>query len=230
MTCGRIRPSGRASPSIRACPMRTNTPTPSRSSAISTRCASSCPRRGSVDTILRGGKAVLTKDIDSLMTLLVDAEMKMFEGLYTPVIFLQNVVTDLLQGLGFVDAFRIFSDHVRKRYRAEPGFITMNLPKLLPILRDAGIENPIVCANVNKIAFRMSGGVDGYRRATRTIPARVIAMSVLASGAIRPREAIEWVVGEPYVASILFGASSRANIEDTVALIHQFDAKLAAAA
>jgi len=52
----------------------------------------------------------------------------------------------------------------------------------------------------------------------------VIAMSVLGSGAIRPAEAIEWVVNEPYVESILFGASSRANIVNTVELIRTFDA------
>jgi len=182
------------------------------------------PKEGLVDTVLRGSKAVLNKDIESMMTLLIDAEMKMFEGLPTPVVFLQNVVTDLIQGLGFRDAFAIFAAHVKKRYNAEAGFITMNLPKLLPILKEAGIENPIVCANVNKIAFRMSGGIEGYREATRAIPARVIAMSVLASGGIRPREAIEWVVNEPYVESILFGASSRANIQNTVELIHEADA------
>jgi hypothetical protein len=54
-------------------------------------------------------------------------------------------------------------------------------------------------------------------------------MSVLASGGIRPREAIEWVVAEPYVESILFGASSRANIENTVALIREFDGRKQAA-
>ncbi|MFX9004280.1 hypothetical protein ABTN42_22395, partial [Acinetobacter baumannii] len=67
------------------------------------------PREGLVDTLMRGGMAVINRDIEGMMTLLVDAEMKMFEGLNTPVIFLQNVVTDLIQGLGIVDAFRIFS-------------------------------------------------------------------------------------------------------------------------
>ena len=182
------------------------------------------PREGMVDAFLRGSKAVLSKDIEGMMTLLIDAEMKMFDGLQTPIIFLQNVVTDLLQGLGFVDAFAIFAEHVRRRYNADPGFITMNLPKVLPILKSAGIENPVVCANVNKLAFRMSGGIDGYREATARYPARVIAMSVLASGRIPPREAIEWVVNEGYVESIVFGASSRGNIENTVGLIHEADA------
>lgn len=103
------------------------------------------------------------------------------------------------------------------------GFFTMNLPRLLPALKEAGIDNPIVCANVNKAAFRMSEGIDAYRAATQKHPARVIAMSVLASGAIPPREAIEWVVNEPYVTSILFGASSRSNIESTVRIIRELD-------
>lgn len=186
------------------------------------------PSEGLLDTMMRGGKAVLNRDIEGMMTLLVDAEMKMFEGLHTPVIFLQNVVTDLIQGLGIADAFRIFSEHCKKRYNAEAGFITMNLPMLLPMLNQAGIQNPIVCANVNKIAFRMSGGIDAYRDAVKAFPARVIAMSVLGSGAIRPSEAIEWVVNESYVESILFGASSRMNIESTVSLIRHFDAAKAA--
>ena len=185
------------------------------------------PREGLVDAIVRGSRAVLTRDIESLMTLLVDAEMRMFAGLRTPVIFLQNVVTDLLLGLGFVDAFAVFAAHCRRAYDAEAGFITMNLPRLLPMLKAADIDDPIVCANVNRIGFRMSGGIDAYRAATAQVPARVIAMSVLASGGIPAREAIEWVTGERYVRSILFGASSRANIEHTVALIREGDARRA---
>jgi phosphoribosylformimino-5-aminoimidazole carboxamide ribonucleotide (ProFAR) isomerase len=106
----------------------------------------------------------------------------------------------------------------------------MNMPKLLEALHSAGVENPIVCANVNKVGFRMSGGIEGYREAAAKFPARVIAMSVFASGGITAREAIEWVTNEPYVESIVFGASSRANIENTVSLIREFDQARAAKA
>lgn len=185
------------------------------------------PASGFIDAALRGGKALMTGEVENMATLLIDAEMKAFEGLQTPVIFVQNVVTDLLLGLGFHDAFRIFADHIEKKYDAEAGFITMNLPKLLGALDSVGIKRPIVCANVNKIEFRMSGGIDAYREATGRWPARVIAMSVLASGAIPPREAIEWVVNERYVESILFGASSQHNIRSTANLIREFDAAVA---
>lgn len=178
---------------------------------------------GLVDMVTRGGKALVTGDVAKVATLLIDAEMKAFKDLDTPVIFLQNIVTDLILGLGYHEAFAIFEEHVRTRYGAEAGFFSMNLPMLLPALDSVGLKNPIVCANVNKVAFRMSGGIEAYREVTAQYPARVIAMSVLASGAISPSEAIEWVINEPYVESILFGASSRRNIQATVDLIRKFD-------
>lgn len=180
------------------------------------------PDEGFLNAALRGGKALATKDIEGIITLLVDAEMKMFAGLNTPVIFLQNVVVDLLLGLGFKEAFRIFASHVRKRYNAEPGFITMNLPMLLDVLDEMGIENPIVCSNINKVGFRMSGGFEAYQTALRDRKFRAIAMSVFASGAIAPEEAIEWVCQQPNIESIVFGASSRGNICNTRELVDRY--------
>jgi len=177
------------------------------------------PASGLIEAALRGGMSVARKDIEGVATLLVDAEMKMFRGLPTPVIFLQNVVVDLLLGMNFREAFAIFAAHVKDRYDAEPGFITMNLPRLLPVLDEVGIENPIVCANFNKIGFRMSGGFEAYEAALRTHDCRAIAMSVFASGAIPPREALAWVCNQPNIASIVFGASSRANIRNTRDLV-----------
>ncbi len=187
------------------------------------------PQEGLMNAALRGGMSIANKDVEGLITLLVDAEMKMFEGMNTPVIFLQNVVVDLLLGLKFKDAFRIFADHCRKRYGAEPGFITMNLPLLLRVLGEQGVENPIVCANMNKIGFRMCGGLDGYARALDHYPCRAIAMSIYASGAIPPAEAIDWVCSQPRIESLVFGASSRGNIRSTVELVKAADAKYRAA-
>jgi len=177
---------------------------------------------GVVSTLFRGAMGALTRDIYALMKLLVDAEMKRFDGLRTPVIFVQNVVTDLLLGMKLYPVFAQFDRYIRERYQAEAGFITMNLPLLLEVLEEVGVENPIVCANINKIGFRMCGGVDAYRQALRTRKCRAIAMSVLASGAIPPREAIEWVCGLEGLHSIVFGASSAGNIRQTQELIERF--------
>ena len=179
------------------------------------------PQDGAVGAMLKGGLALANKDIEVIMQLLIDAEMKMFHGLKTPVIFMQNVITDLLLGLGMKQTLRIFHDHVRDKYGAEPGYITMNVPALLDVLDELGIDNPIVCANINKIGFRMSGGINAYERAIAQRRFRPVAMSVLASGAISPRAAIEYVCGQPRIESIVFGASGRSNIRQTKALIDE---------
>lgn len=176
------------------------------------------PDEGLLNAALRGGKSLFRKDIEGIMTLLVDAEMTMFKGLSTPVIFLQNVVVDLLLGLQFDEAFAIFARHVRDRYGAEPGFITMNLPMALETLDRIGIDNPIVCANINAIGFRMSGGLEAYEKAMRDRRFRPVAMSVFASGAIPPRRALEWVHDHAAAESVVFGASSRSSIESTVSI------------
>ncbi len=180
------------------------------------------PEEGFINAAIRGGRSMATKDIEGMATLLIDAEMAMFRGLRTPVIWMQNIVVDLLLGLGVDEAFRIFADHVRDRYDAEPGFITMNLPALLDVLERQGIDNPIVCANINKIGFRMSGGMDAYKDALQNRRCRVVAMSVFASGAIPPREALEWIYEQPNIHSVVFGASSRANIRNTRELVDEF--------
>jgi hypothetical protein len=179
------------------------------------------PAEGFFNAAMRGGMSFAKKDIEGITTLLIDSEMKMFAGLNTPVIFLQNVVVDLLLGLGFKEAFRIFSVHVQTRYNAEPGFITMNLPALLDALEEVGLTNPIVCSNINKIGFRMCGGFEAYERVLRERKFRAIAMSVFASGAIPSREAIEWVCEQPNIEAIVFGASSKANIRNTRALVDE---------
>jgi len=179
------------------------------------------PDGGMLDAALRGGMSFAKKDIEGAATLLIDAEMKMFRDLETPVIFLQNVIVDFLMGLGFDDAFRIFDGYIRERYNAEPGYITMNLPTLLDTLDRVGVKNPIVCSNINKIGFRMSGGLESYENTLKQRPFRPVAMSVLASGAIPAAEAIEWVCRQPNIESIVFGASSRGNIRSTYQLVSE---------
>jgi hypothetical protein len=182
------------------------------------------PAHEPLAALMKGGLSLARRDLRGIGELLIDAEMKMFQGLPTPVIFLQNLVTDLLLGLGMTEAFRIFADHVRRRYGAEPGFITMNLPRTLDALDAAGIANPVVCASINKLGFRMCGGIAAYEQAIAARRFRPIAMSVMASGAIAPGEALAYVCEQPQIRSIVFGASSRSHIRETRQLFEQHSA------
>lgn len=176
-------------------------------------------------SMFKGGMAVLSKDYLSVMELLIDSEMKMFKGISTPVIFLQNVLTDMLLGLGMKDILVAFHRYIAKKYAAEAGFITMNMPKLLQVLEDGGIQNPIICTSFNKSGFRMSGGREVYERTLREKTFRPVAMQVLGGGAIPVKEALDYVCSFPQIESILFGASSQSNIEETVQTIKSSDLK-----
>jgi hypothetical protein len=186
------------------------------------------PEENPLKAALKGGVAVARKDIATLGGLLIDAEMKMFQDLPTPVIFLQNVATDFLLGLGLDVALRAFADHVRERYGAEPGFITMNLPMLLSRLEKLGVERPIICANINKVEFRMCGGKRAYEELIAQNRCRTIAMSVFASGAVPAEEALTYVCQQPGIESIVFGASTRAHIAQTRELVQRLDQQRAA--
>lgn len=180
------------------------------------------PEGGMLKTAMRGAASVATKDIESIFRILIDAEMKMFRGFKTPVIFLQNVIVDLMLGMGMTGLLKVFHDHVRETYDAEAGFITMNMPFLYKTLTDIGIENPIICSNINKVGFRTCGGLEAYEETLRTGKLRAVAMSIFASGAIPPRDAIEWLATLPNLESIVFGASSQRNIASTKGLVDEY--------
>jgi hypothetical protein len=175
-------------------------------------------------SMLKGGVAYVSKDYISMMELMVDAELKMFKNATTPVVFLQNVVTDLLLGLGMGKVLKAFHDHIQRKYNIEAGFITMNLPKLTELLIANGIEHPIICSSINYDGFRMSGGKTLYEQYLEQGRSRNIAMQIFSGGSSAPDQSIEYVCSLPNIQSILFGASSEDNIIKTVSLIRHYDA------
>jgi predicted aldo/keto reductase-like oxidoreductase len=171
--------------------------------------------------ITRGGAALLTQNSTEIMKLLIDAEMKMFRGLNIKVIFLQNIVTDLLLGLGWKDVFRDFVTYIEHKYQVQAGFITLNMPRLVNFLSEAGIEEPVICSAINKIGFQMNPDIASYEKTLRDGRFQAMAMSIMAAGAVSPKEAIEYVTGFKNVKSIIFGASTKAHVEQTKKLIEQ---------
>ena len=177
--------------------------------------------RKGLSALTRGGMALLSKDAIQLMRMLVDIEMRMFEGLNVKTVFLQNIVTDLILGLGLKEFFHEYCEHIRKQYRAIPGFITQNMPLLLDALRRWDVSEVVICTSINKIGYLMSPNLAAYTEAlaqNRPSTYQIMAMSTLASGALPAREAYEFV-NRLNVQSVVFGASSKKNIEETVRLI-----------
>lgn len=174
-------------------------------------------------SLMRGGIAYVSKDYIAMMELMVDAELKMFKHSKTPIIFLQNVVTDLLLGLGMGKVLKAFHDHIQKKYNVEAGFITMNLPMLTELLKANGVTNPIICSSINYDGFRMSGGKTLYEKYLKQGDSRNIAMQIFSGGSTSPTQAINYICSLPNIQSILFGASNEDNIRKTISMIRDYD-------
>ena len=68
----------------------------------------------------------------------------------------------------------------------------------------------------------MNPDVETYELTIREKKFRPMAMSILASGAVKPEEAVKYVCEQPSVQSIVFGASSKKHIVETKNLIDRY--------
>ena len=165
---------------------------------------------------IKGLESIITSNPIPVMELLVDMEMKMLKGMNVQGIFLLNVITDLLLGLEMHDILLEFHNYVRKKYNVEAGYFTMNFTKLHHVLVDKlGLENPIIVSNINKTGFRMNPSQEEVEKVLAEGTSRNIAMSFLASGAILPPEASEYIGSLEGIDGVLYGASSKAHILET---------------
>lgn len=177
---------------------------------------------GLIGILSKSSSIVFEKDMIKIMQLLIDMEMRIFKDLNVKVMFLQNIVTDLLLGFGVKTAFIEFINYIREKYNVEPGFVTLNMPRLVEFLLDCGIENPIVCSAINKAGYFMNPDIESYETTLSQKQFRPIAMSILASGAVPPEPAVEYVSRQSKIQSIVFGASSQHHITQTKLLIDQY--------
>lgn len=172
--------------------------------------------------VAKGGAAIVGKDAIKIMQMLIDLEMKMFKGLDVKVVFLQNIITDLILGYGIKEVFEEYCGHIRKKYKALPGLITQNMPYLLNKLSEWDIREVVVCSSYNKIGYLMSPNLNSYiETVKRNNPSdyQLMAMSTLASGAIQPQEAYNFI-NQQNIQSVVFGASSQKHIKETMELIN----------
>jgi len=183
---------------------------------------------GMIGMIANGGAAVFGKDAIKLMKMLVDVEMRMFKGLNVKAIFLQNIITDLLLGYEVKEIFVEYCNYIKTKYKVLPGLITQNMPRLLEKLKEWQIEDVVICSSFNKIGYLMSPDLESYIKAADQNDSskyQLMAMSTLASGAIKPKEAYNFI-NQQNVQSVVFGASSKKHIEETVELINLSDSEI----
>ena len=176
---------------------------------------------GTLKMITRGGNALINKDAIKLMKMLVDLELQIFRELDVKVIFLQNIIVDLLVGYNLKEIFFEYCNYIKEKYNVLPGLITQNLPYLKQKLVEWRIEEVVICTSINKIGYLMSPDIESYLDCLKNNDSKkyqIMAMSTLASGAISSADAYSFI-NSLNIQSVVFGASSEKNIKDTIGKI-----------
>ncbi len=177
---------------------------------------------GLFSMIGKGISAAWNKDALKMMEMLIDVEYKMFRDLNVKVLFLQNVITDLILGYNIKEILVHYCEYIRKKYKVTPGFITLNMPYLKKKLEEWGVEDVVICSSINAAGFNMHPSKEEYERViAENDPAKfqLMAMNVLASGSITVQQSFDYI-NSLNLQSVVFGASSKGHIKSTVESIH----------
>jgi hypothetical protein len=150
---------------------------------------------------------------------LVDLEMQIFRDLPIRVVFLHNVVVDLLLALKVEGVLKFFADHVREKHGVRPGFGSLNLPLLVECLEAEGVGDAAIMTSVNKAGFFMNPSKGACEAVLANGKIDVVAMSILASGAIPASDAFPYAASFPTVKSFLFGASRAETMDRSLAIL-----------
>lgn len=172
---------------------------------------------GMLSMATKGISAAFGKDALKLMEMLIDVEFKMFKGLDVKVLFLQNVITDLLLGYNIKDVFAHYCEYVRKKYKVTPGFITLNMPYMKAKFEEWGIEEVCICSSINAAGFNMYPSKEEYERviaANDPSKYQLMAMNVLVSGSIGVQQSFDYI-NSLNLQSVVFGASSKVHIKSS---------------
>jgi hypothetical protein len=155
---------------------------------------------------LRKIQGIITKDLLTLLTNLMDFEMASFHPYAVKGIILHGQVTDLALSSNNREIFDVYQEIVRKRYKAQPMLATHNFGTLLPKLEEWKIRMPIL-ASFNKKGFIMKPSQEECERLLEKTDYYIIAKKTMAGGRLPPEEAFPYLANKN-IGSFVLGVGS----------------------
>jgi hypothetical protein len=179
-------------------------------------------KSGNVASLYYGALASATANPSSLMKAYLGYELTRLDDVLNEKIRLNSVllhqlVTDLALALNLD---WIFKDYVRylSRKKIIPGFNTGNFVYLVKKFREWKIDlgSVLILTPFNKVGFQMMPTIQSCEETLRSLSApSVVAISVLASGFVKPPAAAEYIAGLPNIKGVALGISKTSHAKDT---------------
>jgi len=174
-----------------------------------------------IKNVFGGIKFLFTQDLKCIVPLALNLEAprNLNKGNY---IYIQNIITDLLLGMGRGDILIEFIKKVTKM-GYKPGIITLNpimLDKVLETEKEAiWLKDLVVCFNINKEGFNVFPSLDIIEDFIKSRPKyKLMGMSVFASGAGNINQSINYIK-KFELDYVVFGSSQLENIKSNYSLL-----------
>jgi len=161
-------------------------------------------------------QGIISKDLITLLTNLLDFEMASFHPYNVTGIILHGQVTDLALSSNNREIFDVYQKIVRERYKVQPMLATHNFGSLLPKLMEWKIKMPIM-ASFNKKGFIMKPSKEECERLLAESDYTIIAKKVLAGGRLTPEEALPYL-SDKNIGSLVLGVGSLSEAYHTLSL------------
>ncbi len=174
-----------------------------------------------------GIKGVITMDPQAFMRTYVLHEISRIRsaaGNNTNLVsvILHEIITEMALAFDLDWFFKSYIEFLQKR-GVKPGFETRNFALLVNKFREWDIDfgEVSITSAFNKIGFQMNPSKADCEEALKKVNgADIIAMSILASGYLKPPEAIDYIKTLPNVTGIVVGVSKERHAKETFRLLH----------
>lgn len=176
-----------------------------------------------VNSIIPGMKLLFTRNLKHMVKPAIDLEVpkNLKKGSY---VYMQNIITDLLLGMGRGDVLIEFIKAlVKMGYK--PGIITLNPIMLNNLLKEElnskWIKHLIVCFNINKEGFNVFPSLQKVEELIQSKPKyKLMGMSIFASGAANIPSSIDYIK-QLNIDYVVFGSSRIENVKSNLKLFRE---------
>ena len=173
--------------------------------------------------IIGGFKLLSTRNLKHIIPLALNLEVpkNLKKGSY---VYMQNIITDLLLGMGRGDILiEYIKTVVNMGYK--PGITTLNPIMFDELLKKeentTWLKDLIVCFNINKEGFNVFPSLQKVEELVRSRPKyKLMGMSIFASGAGNIPSSIDYIK-QLNLDYVIFGSSSIENIKSNLKLLKE---------
>lgn len=179
----------------------------------------------SVKTVLPNIKGLMQADLSALFKTYVayeESRIKSIVGnkIHLKSILIHEIITDMALALNIDWFFKSYIEFMTKS-KIRPGFETRNFAYLVEKFRiwKIDLNEVTIAAPFNEIGFQMNPSKTECEEALRMMRApesEVIAISILASGYFKPKEALSYIrTLQSHLKGVAVGVSKRSHAETT---------------